>query len=62
MTNDPNVQKTDGTPAQIAENEVVLMTKGVREQTAFRWKIEQLHREEKQLTGIENCQCRRKIA
>jgi len=24
----------------------------------FRWKIEQFHREEKQLTGIERCQCR----
>lgn len=25
---------------------------------AFRWKMEQFHREEKQLTGIEACQCR----
>jgi len=25
---------------------------------SMRWKIEQLHREEKQLTGIEKCQCR----
>jgi hypothetical protein len=25
---------------------------------AWRWKIEQFHREVKQLTGIENCQCR----
>ena len=24
----------------------------------FRWKIEQLHREAKQLTGLERCQCR----
>ncbi|KOR28163.1 transposase, partial [Achromatium sp. WMS2] len=24
----------------------------------FRWKIEQLHREGKQLTGMERCQCR----
>jgi hypothetical protein len=27
-------------------------------QSSMRWKIEQLHREEKQLTGIEKCQCR----
>jgi len=27
-------------------------------QSSIRWKIEQLHREEKQLTGIEKCQCR----
>ena len=26
--------------------------------SSFRWKIEQLHREEKQLTGIESCQAR----
>src|ERR1035437_9330920 len=26
--------------------------------SSFRWKIEQLHREEKQLTGIERCQSR----
>ena len=62
VTNDPNVQKTDGTPTQIAEKEVFLTTQGVRKHTAFRWKIEQLHREEKQLTGIENCQCRSKMA
>jgi hypothetical protein len=24
----------------------------------WRWKVEQLHREAKQLTGLENCQCR----
>lgn len=24
----------------------------------FRWNIEQLHREGKQLTGLERCQCR----
>lgn len=28
-------------------------------QSAVRWKIEQLHREEKQLTGIEKCQARK---
>jgi hypothetical protein len=25
----------------------------------LRWKIEQFHRETKQLTGLEGCQCRR---
>jgi Transposase DDE domain len=30
-----------------------------RETCARRWTIEQLHREAKQLTGIERCQCRR---
>ena len=29
-----------------------------QEASATRWKIEQLHREEKQLTGIEKCQAR----
>ena len=28
------------------------------QKSSFRWKIEQLHREEKQLTGIEKCQAR----
>jgi hypothetical protein len=27
--------------------------------SAVRWKVEELHREAKQLTGIEECQCRR---
>ena len=30
----------------------------VREVCDVRWKIEQLHREAKQLTGLERCQCR----
>jgi hypothetical protein len=33
-------------------------TKDAQEVSAQRWKIEQLHRELKQLTGIEKCQCR----
>jgi len=32
---------------------------GAREGCAVRWKIEELHREVKQLTGIESCQCRK---
>jgi hypothetical protein len=27
-------------------------------QSGIRWKVEQFHREEKGITGIENCQCR----
>ena len=34
-------------------------TQGTRKVCAFRWNIEQLHREGKQLTGLENCQCRK---
>jgi len=33
-------------------------TQATREVCGFRWKIEQLHREGKQLTGLEQCQCR----
>lgn len=32
---------------------------GTRQECAVRWKIEQLHREVKQVTGIERCQCRK---
>ena len=32
---------------------------GARKVCAVRWKIEQMHREVKQLTGIEACQCRK---
>ena len=30
----------------------------VRNKCAIRWKIEEFHREAKQLTGLEKCQCR----
>lgn len=30
-----------------------------QEVCGFRWKIEQLHRESKRVTGLERCQCRR---
>lgn len=33
-------------------------TEGTRRVCGFRWKIEQLHREGKQVTGVERCQCR----
>jgi len=34
-------------------------TSAVQEVCGWRWKIEQLHRESKQLTGLEGCQCRK---
>jgi hypothetical protein len=33
-------------------------TEATQEVCGFRWKIEQLHREGKQVTGLERCQCR----
>lgn len=35
------------------------LTQGTQQVCALRWKIEQFHREAKQLTGIERCQCRK---
>lgn len=34
-------------------------TEATRQACGFRWKIEQTHREGKQLTGLERCQCRK---
>ena len=34
-------------------------TKDVKDYCSWRWKIEEFHREVKQLTGIESCQCRK---
>jgi len=34
-------------------------TQDVQEACALRWKVDQFHREIKQLTGIEKCQCRK---
>lgn len=34
-------------------------TEATQEVCGFRWKIEQSHREAKQITGIERCQCRK---
>lgn len=43
VTNDPAAETTEAT----------------QQVSGFRWKIEQLHREGKQLTGLERCQCRK---
>ena len=37
-------------------------TQVVQKENKVRWVIEQLHRELKQLTGIERCQCRKQRA
>jgi hypothetical protein len=34
-------------------------TSDAKKTCAIRWKIEEFHREIKQLTGIESCQCRK---
>jgi Transposase DDE domain len=34
-------------------------TEATQEACGFRWRIEQLHREGKQVTGLERCQCRK---
>ena len=34
-------------------------TEVVQDVCGFRWKVEQFHRETKQLTGVEGCQCRK---
>ncbi len=43
VTNDPTAETTEAT----------------QEVCGFRWNIEQLHREGKQVTGLEDCQCRK---
>jgi hypothetical protein len=34
-------------------------TQALQEVCGWRWKVEQFHRETKQVTGLEGCQCRR---
>ena len=43
----------------VANDSTQSSTKATQEVCGFRWKIEQLHRESKQLTGLERCQCRK---
>jgi len=44
----------------IVTNDISQFTiEAVQEVSGFRWKIEQFHRESKQLTGMESCQCRK---
>jgi len=46
----------------ITNSEAPLTTDVVQNENAIRWQVEQLHRELKQLTGIEKCQCRKQRA
>jgi len=46
----------------ITNSQPPLTTDDVQDADAKRWQVEQLHRELKQLTGIEKCQCRKQRA
>lgn len=49
----------DGDTEYIVTNDTTqCLAEDAQKESAIRWKIEQFHREEKQLTGIEACQCR----
>lgn len=50
---------TSRTDWVITNDPTQISTQSTREVCAFRWKIEQLHREGKQVTGLESCQCRK---
>lgn len=43
----------------ITNSDASLSSNDVQDENAVRWQVEQLHRELKQLTGIEKCQCRK---
>lgn len=46
----------------ITNSDASLTRDDVQDEDAKRWQVEQLHRELKQLTGIEKCQCRKQRA
>lgn len=50
---------TDKTELIVTNNLSQESTIDVQKESANRWKIEQLHRESKQNTGLEKCQCRK---
>ena len=52
------VVSTDRTDWLITNDLTQDSTLAAQQESSQRWKIEQLHREEKQLTGIAKCQCR----
>lgn len=52
------IVSTDKTEYVITNNHSQNSTDDIQKETAIRWKIEQFHREAKQTTGIEKCQCR----
>ena len=49
---------TEGTELIVTNDPSSLDSEAVRFALGFRWKVEQFHREVKQLTGIEACECR----
>lgn len=42
----------------VTNDETAMTTHETREVCAVRWRIEEVHREAKQVTGLESCQCR----
>ena len=52
------VVSTDHTDYIVTNDETQHSTDDTQKVCAIRWKIEQLHREAKQVTGLERCQCR----
>lgn len=50
---------TERTDYIITNDQTQSSTEATREVCGVRWKIEQFHREVKQTTGIERCQCRK---
>jgi len=50
---------TERTDYVVTNDVTQTSTKDTQQVCAVRWKIEQLHREAKQITGLERCQCRK---
>lgn len=53
------VVSTDRTDYVVTNDVTQNSTADTQKVCAIRWKIEQLHREVKQITGLESCQCRK---
>jgi hypothetical protein len=53
------VVSTDKTEYIVTNDVTLKATDDTRKESAIRWKIEEFHREMKQLTGIEKCQARK---
>jgi Transposase DDE domain len=53
------VVSTDSTELIVTNDESSLDAQAVQRVQGLRWKVEQFHRELKQVTGVEACQCRK---
>src|SRR6266496_5698660 len=53
------VLSTQRTDDVVSNDMAQASTPAVQEVCGWRWKIEQFHREAKQVTGLEGCQCRK---